>query len=360
MKRLFFFSALLCAYALVGQNLSLAQDSYLTVRHLHGGGWASHSLELELTPKALLLTGTQEFPVGEGAMGYCVFPAQIPLERIIKVEAKREGLASGLKLFSATSNSYNIVKLHLEYHDERGGTHSLDFIPGDAQQSNNAWSGGNSEAVRSFAEAAKYAADLRTQQIKAASAPPVPEQVAPVLVDPDTGKKVEMPDSANDAENAVTADGNLQTSAVPVLYKAQMPWADTIHRVNVWPISPVDHSRLRVQDADTGNLLIDIPLERINRVKVRQHVVELTIPTPGVITIPLGPGYGPKVYELCLRMYTVGTKEVTNCVISDQAQCARGAQCQEGLDGGRNILSLEEGVNKAIASRAKELKQIRN
>jgi hypothetical protein len=358
MKRLLLFSALLCAYALVGQNLSLAQDSYLTVRHLHGGGWQSHSLELELTPKALLLTGTQEFPVGEGVMGYCVFPAQIPLERIIKVEAKREGLTSGLKLFSATSNSYNIVKLHLEYRDEHGGTHSLDFIPGDAQQSNNAWSGGNSEAVRSFAEAVKYASDLRTQQIKAASAPPVPVQAPLVVMDPDTGKKVEMPDSASDAENTVP-EANSRASAVSAFYKAQLLWSNGVYLVNVWPISPVDHSRLRVEVVDTGNVVIDVPLERFNQVKVRQHVVELTIPTPGVITLPLGPGYGPKVYELCLSMYTVGTKQQTNCFISDQAQCARGAQCQEGPDGGRNILSLEEEVNKAIASRAKDLKQAR-
>jgi hypothetical protein len=177
-------------------------------------------------------------------------------------------------------------------------------------------------------------------------------------VDPDTGEELETPDSANEMENIApnAAAGSIpQSPAVPVHFKAQMPWADLAHQVDVWPISPVDHSRLRVEDKETGNLLIDIPLENIIRVDVRQRIVELTVPTPGVITIPLGPGYGPKVYELCLHMNTVGTKIVTNL-----AQCVRGAQCQEGGDGGRNILSLGNEINKAIASRSNDLKKKRN
>jgi hypothetical protein len=179
---------------------------------------------------------------------------------------------------------------------------------------------------------------------------------APDLVDPDTGEMLETPDSANEMENVAvnsSAVGSIpQTLVASVSFKAQMPWWDLVHQVDVWPVSPVDHTRLRVEDKETGNLLIDIPLERIVRVDVRQRRVNLILPTPGVITSSLDPGYGPKVYELCLHMNTVGTKKVTNCLISDLAQCVRGAQCQEGGDGGRNILSLANEINKAIALRA--------
>jgi hypothetical protein len=364
MKRLLLCSALLCVSALQAQNLFRGVTSSLTVRHLHQGGWSSHVLKLELTAESLLLTGPQQYPVSGNVMGYCVFPAEIPLERIVKVEAKPEGLASGLKLFSATSNSFKILKLHLDYLDDRGRMHSFDFIPGDAQQSNNEWLGGNQEAVKDFAVTVKYAADLRVQELKAASAPSAPIITAPDLVDPDTGEKLDTPDSVSEMTNIAantSAAGSVPlTPAAPVSYKAQMPWSDLVHQVDVWPISPVDHARLRVEDKETGNPLIDVPLERIVRVDVRQRRVNLIAPTPGVITLSLDPGYGPKVYELCLHMITVGTKQVTNCFVSDLAQCVRGAQCQEGSDGGRNILSLEDEINKAIASRAEDLKRARN
>jgi hypothetical protein len=145
----------------------------LTVRHLHEGGWDSHVIKLELTADSVLLTGPQQYSVSGNVMGNCVFPSEIPLERIVKVEAKPEGLASELKLFSATSNSFKILKLHLEYRDIRGGIHRYDFIPGDAQQSGNVWSGGNQEAMRNFAVAVKDAANLRAQQLKTAAGPTI-------------------------------------------------------------------------------------------------------------------------------------------------------------------------------------------
>jgi len=360
MKHMLISLVLFCASALDAQNASQAVASSLLVRHLHGGGWDSHPIELELTANALLLTGPQQYSVSGTVLGYCVFPAEIPLENLVKVEAKPEGFASGLKLFSATSNSFKLLKLHLEYRDIRGGMHRVDFIPGDAQQSNNEWSGGSEEAVKDFAMAVKYAADLRVQQLKVAAAPRTPIRTAPALVDPDTGENLETPESTSEMENAapdaMATDGAPQSLAAPIIFNAQMPWGDLVHQVDVWPISPVDHSRLRVEDKETRNLLIDIPLENIIRVDVRQRRVNLILPTPGVITLSLDPRYGPKVYELCLHMNTEGTK----CLISDQAQCVRGGHCQEGGDGGRNLLSLEKEINNAIASRANDLKKTRN
>ena len=65
-----------------------AVTASLLVRHLHEGGWDSHVIELRLTANALLLNGSQQFTNASGIVGgYCIFPAEIPLESIVNVQA---------------------------------------------------------------------------------------------------------------------------------------------------------------------------------------------------------------------------------------------------------------------------------
>jgi hypothetical protein len=299
-----------------------------------------------LTPEALLLSGTQRYSSTSGD-SYCNFPTEIRLERIVTVEAKNDRLANSLKIFSATSNSHTIV-LHLKCRDDHGGTHSYDLIPSDAQQQNNEWAGGNQDAMRDFAEALKYAVALREHQLISAEGRKSGNRASPVR-DPSTGIEIEppvLPDAAaGDPAGAPKSAG---------LYKAQMCLSDICHMVTLWPVSPVDPARLRVDDDVLSALLIDVPHKDIAAVKIRQQVVELRNPTPGQIAVrvplPLISPGTPRVYRMCLQIRFKGGKQSNHCFISDLASCRLDVPCEEGMDGGSHILELERQVKSALGT----------
>jgi len=344
--------------ALYSQNSTPQVTTSLTVRHLHDGGWNSHVVELELTSDALLLSGPQQYATTSGVSSYCIFPARIPLERIDAVEARPDRLANGLKIFSNTSNSHTML-LHLEYRDDKGRKHGFDFIPADAQQSNNEWSGGDGGAVREFTATAKYTATLRVQQLSSALDPKSDIEATPTR-NPITGEEIKPPDVKENVESAAGVGGPDKGLEAPVFYKAQMCWPTTCRMVTVWPVSPADPARLRVADDATKNLLVDIPREDISKINVRQQVVELKTPTPGQVTLtipmPLIPPQAPKVYQMCLRVPSKGRKQINQCFISDLASCHLDVPCEEGSDGGRHVLELESRINRAIGIARKEVK----
>lgn len=335
------FAAIGCGLGMEGQSAPIIAE--VSVLHIHDAGWSYHQLLLDLTSETLLISGSQQYLGQQGTTGYCIFPAAILLERIVKVEAK-------VLRFKPFSNIY-AMRLHLEYKDERGNLHSYDFIPGNSVQSYNAWSGGDSDSIRDFAEALENAIGIRMAQLQ--PAPAAGTRRTPV-VDPDTG--LQLTGQATQTKPAETNQTS-QSASQPVEYDAQMPWSAALRRVHVWPVSPTDHGRIFVEDSETKDVLINIGFEDVVSVTAKQKVVEISIPNPGMVSIPLGPVHGMKVYELCLKMRWKAGKTVTNCMISDLAKCAPGAQCQEGEDGGRDILTLEKAIDQAIASKTEDLKQ---
>jgi len=339
---------LIVTSVLNGQQRNSYIQSSLTVRHLHEGGWSSHVIELSLTSDALLLSGRQVYSNASGnSSGYCTFPSEIRLDRIIAVEAKSGGLVNSLKIFSASSKSHTLA-LRLEYHDDSGGKHSYDLIPSDARQQNNEWFGGNEEAMRGFAEGLKYAVALREQQLLSAGTRGSNRKASPVR-DPITGNEIEPPTlpDAVDAHSDAPPDGSS-------FYKAQMCLSDICHPVTVWPVSPVDPARLRVVDDVTNAFLIDVTRKDIAAVNIRQQVVERRNPTPGQITVrvplPLISPGAPKVYRMCLQIRVEGRKQANQCFISDLASCRLDAPCEEGMDGGRHMVELERQLKSALGT----------
>ena len=284
-------------------------------------------------------TRSNEYRLG----GILRLPAQIPLDRIDTIEAKPSGFVSKMKLFSNTSNSRTML-LHLEYRDDRGRPHGYDFIPADAQQSNNDWAGGDSEAMRNFATIVKYASTLRAQQLNAPPDSNTATEATPAK-NPITGEEIKPPAIAGGATSTESVPG------APAFYKAQVCWQTACNAVTVWPVSPADPSRLRVVDDATQNLLVDIPRMEISKVTVRQKAVELRTPTPNQLTVtipmPFSPPQAPKVYQLCLRVPYRNGKQISQCFISDLAACRLDVPCQEGSDGGRDVLELESSIKGA-------------
>ncbi len=326
----------------------------LLVRHLHEGGWDSHVIELRLTANALLLNGSQQFTNASGIVGgYCIFPAEIPLESIVNVQAvPGNRFVDAVKLFSIGSHVESTL-FHLEYRDDRGRAHTIDFIPADAQQVYNEWSGGDQDAVKQFAADVKSAINLRLGQLHpTAPTSNAPPEASPT--DPVTGEAIAPPDSKNvPPANGVEPNTELPPPT-PRFFRAQMCWPSTCRRVTVWPISPADAGRLRVIDDATGNLLVDMPRVDISKVQVKRKTIVLRPPPPPgqmIITwqMPtLGPAQAPKVYELCFHTQPQGGKGVTQCFISDLAACGLNRACQEGSDSGRHVLDMEKQIGSAM------------
>ena len=326
---------------------------YLTHgEHLHEGGWDSHVIELELTSDALLLSGPQQYSTTSGVPSYCIFPGRIALERIDAFEAKQSGFGHRMRIFSNTSNSYTML-LHLTYRDDKGRKHEFDFIPADAKQWNNEWSGGDGDAVRDFAATVKYTATLRAQELS--STPDAKPSIEAIPTrNPITGEEIKPPDVKEGVESGTRADGSDKGGDRPAFYKAQMCGPTSCRMVTVWPVSPADPARLQVEEDATKNVIVDIPRKDISKINVRQQVVELKTPTPGQVTLtiplPLISPKAPKVYQICLRVPEKGTKQINQCFISDLASCRLDVPCQEGSDGGRHVLELESRINSVIGA----------
>ena len=353
-------TVLVCEIGMQGQNSpNTPSVPQLAVRHIHDSGWNSHQLVLELNSEALLISGPQQLRGFQGIAEYCIFPAEIPLESIVSVEAK----STRFKPFS----SIYAMRLHLEYKDEHGKAHGYDFIPINAVQTDNEWSGGDADSILDFAAELKIAIELRSQQLKPASAVGPQRLAKPQTLDPDSGLPLPNGNSAAivaqggaeaGVEDSPAPNKTPQRAAQPVVYVAQMPWRSEVRRVNIWPVSPRDHTRFLVEDSGTKNILINVYLEDLSSVGVKQRVVKIADPSPDLVfSLPLGPAQGPRVYELCLSMHLRGSKKITNCFISEMARCMKGTQCEEGEDGGRSILAIEKEISKAIEGRSDELKR---
>ena len=313
--------------------------SSLTVYHLHESGWDSHILQLQLTDSALLLSGSRQYHTLSGIPAYCIYPSEIRLEQIVKVEVRANTLMNGLKLFSTASHVHTVL-LHLEYREARGGTHSYDFIPSDAQQWNNEWTGGDAAAIKDFAATIKHAIELWSKQEDAAGK--IAASAHPLGDHPSTDKETATP-----TRMGITPLVSSR-STVSEFFRAQMCSPTACRSVTVWPISPVDSRRLLVVDDATSNILVDVPRESISSLKVRQHAVEPRTPTPGQIGLtlpmPFTPPRSPRVYQMCLEARLSGEKRVKQCLISDLASCHLDVPCEEGSDGGRHLLELERQI----------------
>lgn len=152
---------LLSLDGLAAQALSstTVRDS-IVVRHLHDSGWTSHPVELLLTSDRLLIHANQEYRDNNGYTRYCTFPAEIPLEQIVVIEAKL-----GTTAFWGI---YKLTKLHLEYKDENGKQHEYDFLSQSAIQTGGLWSEGvgKSEELRQFANSVQNAMSARAEELR--------------------------------------------------------------------------------------------------------------------------------------------------------------------------------------------------
>ena len=151
-------------HALAAQALSSSTVlDRIVVRHLHDNGWTSHPVELLLTSDRLLIHANQEYRDNNGYTRYCTFPAEIPLEHIVSIEAKL-----GTTAFWGI---YKITKLDLQYIDEKGKQHEYDFLSQSAIQTNAQWSEGvgRSADLRQFAQFCPKGDKRSYRRIKAPS-----------------------------------------------------------------------------------------------------------------------------------------------------------------------------------------------
>jgi hypothetical protein len=314
------------------------QRNSIVVRHVHDSGMTSHPIGLELTPGELRLSGSQVF---QGAGGYpatCKFPAEIPLEDIISAEYKfQRGIT--LKMFTTLDNSFNIGMLKLEYRDGRGKQHEITFIPGDARQSNNSWSGGNGDALEAFAGAIQSAMNARMAALKQAASP---------------AGKSEDASAPSEAGSASPQPGELVDTSGP--FHVQMPWPEYTRQVDVYPSMPGDPPRVLVRDTANGTPLLDVSVDDISDLDVKKREVKIMAPGrthTGVINI----GPSPKVYELCWKL-TVNGAASQNCFIPSSANCPLGYACTGGSDSELSVFRLEKAMRAVMEARSAHLARV--
>lgn len=311
----------------------------VSVFHIHESGWSSHPLEISANSEAVFIRGSQQFRDSGGATHYCSLAAEIPLEDIVKIEARAK---SNLLSFS---NTY-ATQLRIEFKDEKGKNHGYDFVSRDAVQRQNGWYNGSSKGkdLDGFVKVVQGAIDAHRQQANSASAKtptPMPSLPIPQV------ETEEMPN--NDSVLHVVPE------APPLShYEVQRVRKDRVHSVTVWPASPKDHARTLITGSTFALPDLDIKTEDISSVEVRQHIVRLEDPN---ILIQIGGPPGPKVYEVCLQIKQNTDKKLTECFISDTAVCNAGQACQEGTDTGQKVRDLAKAIKAAVTTRSEELER---
>jgi hypothetical protein len=288
----------------------------LTVWHIHDSGWAAHALQLSVTQTSLFIRGDSEYKDNAGNVKYCTFPAEILLEQITKIEAKR-GAAAFLGIIRLT-------KLHLEYNDEEGKHHDFDFLSQEAKQQNNEWyegPAGGSDLQR-FAQVAQNAVTARIEELKH----PLPAISGGSETPADTFKDMQYGGQLIGETRLYPATVDAPTSSDPntVLISSKESFGDD-----------------------------SIPLGDILEVDIKQRPFTFIPKDPGTIIINIGIPYGPKIYILSLKVRSEGAKAITYRIVSDEAVCIDNVPCKEGEDNGQHALDLARRIKAMIAARRK-------
>jgi hypothetical protein len=341
--------------AVLANHESISQDSspssvldHIAVRHIHDSGWSSHPLQLVVTPDSLLIRGDSEFRDNMGGTRYCTFPADILLEQVVKVEAKR-GSASFLGIVRLT-------KLHLEFKDEKGKHHTYDFVSQDASQSNNEWYEGpeRGKDLLRFAQVAQNAVGSRLEAVQhplpanrsAESIPSASDGSDPIPVGEATPSGQFEPAGSSSAPADVAKNGQ---------YDLQVVGTTMLYPVVVSSPSAIDPNMLLITWKEShGNNIV--ALGDILAVKTEQRSLSFNPSAPGTIfEFHMGGPMGPKLYVLSLEVRGGGGKKFTYRIVSDEAVCNGTAPCKDGADNGQHVLDLARTIKAAIASHAESV-----
>lgn len=284
----------------------------ITVWHYHEIGQTVHPLQLSVTEYSMFLRGDSEFRDDNGNIRYCTFPAEIPLEQITKVEARR-GSASFLGIARLT-------KLHIEYADEKGKHHTYDFLSQDAREINNEWHegpAGGSDLLR-FAQVAQNAASERVEELKH----PLPV--------------------------AGGSNGRLSNTFLNEQFGAQLIGDTRLYPATIHAPTSADPDTLLIASKESfGD--DSIPLGDILEIAIKQRPFIFVPKAPG--TIIIGIPYGPKINILTLKVRSAGAKAITYRILSDEAVCIDNVPCKEGADNGQHVVDLARNIKAAIAAR---------
>jgi hypothetical protein len=289
---------------MAAQSLSsTAKQDRIVVRHLHDSGWTSHPVELLLTSDKLFIHANQEYRDNNGYTRYCTFPAEIPLEHIVIIEAKL-----GTTAFWGI---YKITKLNLQYIDEKGKQHEYDFLSQNAIQTNGQWSEGvgRSADLRQFAQSVQKAISARTEELKR-------------------------------SETAHPQPQNMQFNVLTIGKSGLSPAT-----VSILPDSATLHIAWQGSDAKD-----DISLDEILTIEVKQRRLSLKSDDPDIIfEINVGVPYGPKLYVLELTVSQSTGKPFIYRIASDEAVCNGTDPCRDGQDDGKHLLELAQAIKAAMA-----------
>lgn len=328
--------------ALASQDASAsAVLDQITVWHIHDSGWSSHSLQLTITNSSLSMRGNPEFRNNTGYLTYCIFPADILLEQIVRIEAKR-GSASLL-------GTVRLTKLHVEFKDDKGKLRSYDFISQDATQSNNDWyegsEGGND--LRRFAQTAQSVVEARLDELK-----------HPVLVE--TASTTPSSAAANDDDRVALSSGTaVPSGSAPVYASVSRQFdAQLVGKGRLFPVvvstPAASGSGMLMINWKEGGGNNSFSLDDIHAADVKRRPLNFPPPPPpGTIEIPLGRDPGPRIYVLDLVVRSANGKLFTYHLLSDDVFCNGTAACKDGAGNGQRVLDIARTINELLATRAK-------
>ncbi len=337
---------------------SMSQDSssspvldQITVRHIHDSGWSSHALQLVLTQDSLLIRGNSEFRDNMGRTRYCTFPADILLEQIIKVEAKR-GSATFLGI-------ERLTKLHLEFKDEKGKHHTFDFVSQSARQSNNEWYEGpeGGKDLLNFAQAAQNAVDARLQEVRHPLPPDTSTEPIPSASGNDDGSDPIPAGGTMPSERVSPSEsGSAPVAAPNRQYDVQVVGTTRLYPVVVSSPAAFDPNVLLITWKEShGNNVITFG--DILGINIKQRPLNFNSSAPGTIfELHVGGPLGPKLYVLSLEVRSRGDKKFTYRIVSDEAVCNGAAPCKDGADNGQHVLDLARTIKEAVASHPQSVK----
>lgn len=294
---------------------STANTDRIIVRHLHDNGWTSHPVELILTADKLLIHTNQEFRDNNGLTRYCTFPAEIPLEQIVSIEAKL-----GTTAFWGI---YKVTKLHLQYKDENGKEHGFDFLSQNAIQTNGQWSEGvgKSEDLRQFANSIQNAMSARAEELR--------------------------------NPRPVTIRSQMQKTKFNVLTIGKSGLSPAT--VVIPPESAPDALHISWQGSDNND---DISLDEILNIEVKQRRLSLKSEDADImIEVNVGVPYGPKLYVLELTVKQGTGKSFVYRIASDEAVCDGTDPCRDGQDSGEHLLELAQAIKDAMTVHAEAMKR---
>ena len=288
----------------------------IQVRSIHDSGWTSQPVGLTLTPEKLLIHASQEYRDNNGYIRYFTFPAEIPLEQIVDIEAKR-GTASLLGI-------QRLTKLHLEFKGEKGKQRSYDFFSQNAIQNYGEWSdgAGRGDDLRQFADSVRNEIRARAENLKR----------SPSTVTNPEPKRTQF--------------------AVLTIGKSGLSPAT----VSISPESAPDSLHIAWQGSDNKD---DISLDEVLTIETTQRRLNLKSNDPNVIfEINVRIPYGPKLYVLELAVKQGTGKPFIYRIASDEAVCNGTDPCQDGQDAGEHLLELAQALKDAIAVHAEAIKQV--